>query len=110
VTGVDPARCPLCGRGNACGMLLGLTPCWCTSVAIAPATLSGIPAAARGTACLCRACAAGTVASPCVDVCELDPATATCRGCKRTIAEIQAWPTCSEDDRRAILQRLRSRP
>jgi predicted Fe-S protein YdhL (DUF1289 family) len=106
VSGVDPARCPLCGRNNACGMVAGCSPCWCTEVAIAPSTLAAVPAAARGVACLCRACAAGCVASPCIGVCELDAATSTCRGCKRTVAEIQAWPTSSDADKRRILQRL----
>ena len=107
MSAVDPARCPLCGGGNACGMLAGATPCWCTELAIPTATLERIPEAARGRACLCRACAAGCVASPCIGVCELDAATASCRGCKRTIAEIQAWPSCSDAEKRSILQRIR---
>jgi predicted Fe-S protein YdhL (DUF1289 family) len=105
---VDPGRCPLCGRVNACG-IAGPAPCWCTQLAIPKATLDSIPEAARGLACLCRACAAGCVASPCIGVCVLDAATATCRGCKRTVAEIQAWPSCSDDDKRQILQRVRLR-
>jgi predicted Fe-S protein YdhL (DUF1289 family) len=45
-------------------------------------------------------------ASPCVSVCRLDPATQLCVGCGRTIAEIAAWPSLSEAERRAIMARL----
>lgn len=45
-------------------------------------------------------------ASPCVSVCRLDPATQICVGCGRTIAEIAAWSSLSEAERRAILARL----
>jgi predicted Fe-S protein YdhL (DUF1289 family) len=44
--------------------------------------------------------------SPCIGVCQLDPARQICRGCGRTIAEIAAWPNLPEDERRAILARL----
>lgn len=46
-------------------------------------------------------------ASPCIGVCVLDPASAQCRGCGRTGAEIQAWPWASAQERRLILQRIR---
>jgi len=32
-------------------------PCWCTGVKFAPELLSGLPEPARGTACICAACA-----------------------------------------------------
>ncbi|MBE2263963.1 MAG: cysteine-rich CWC family protein [Burkholderiaceae bacterium] len=63
--GVDPSRCPLCGRSNRCAMELSRAtdepqpPCWCTGVDIDPAQLARIPAAAVGVACLCPACARG---------------------------------------------------
>ena len=31
------------------------------------------------------------VESPCKNVCELDPNTGLCLGCKRTVDEIQNW-------------------
>ncbi|MBX9885871.1 MAG: DUF1289 domain-containing protein [Novosphingobium sp.] len=41
--------------------------------------------------------------SPCTGTCVLDPLSALCRGCARTIAEIMAWPTASAAQKRAIL-------
>ena len=45
-------------------------------------------------------------ASPCISVCRLDPATEICTGCGRTIAEIASWPSLSDAERKAIVQRL----
>ena len=59
----DPERCPLCGQANLCAMeaerLSGVKqgPCWCTQVDFNRAALDAIPAAARGKACICQACA-----------------------------------------------------
>ncbi|CAA7612374.1 conserved hypothetical protein [Candidatus Terasakiella magnetica] len=47
--------------------------------------------------------------SPCTSVCRIDPHTGWCEGCQRTIAEIKAWKTASETERRAILDRLPAR-
>jgi predicted Fe-S protein YdhL (DUF1289 family) len=48
--------------------------------------------------------------SPCIGVCTLDPATQVCVGCGRSIAEIAAWPSLSEAERKAILARLKQTP
>jgi uncharacterized protein len=48
----------------------------------------------------------GSVVSPCVGVCRLEPATGICLGCGRTIAEIAAWSGLSPRERAAILARL----
>ncbi|WP_437616706.1 cysteine-rich CWC family protein [Sorangium sp. So ce834] len=56
---VDPARCPLCGEANACGMAEGATTCWCFETAIPADVLQRVPQEARGVACVCRACATG---------------------------------------------------
>ena len=58
---VDPAACPLCGAGNACAMARGDAsgePCWCVAAAFGAELLERVPAAARGRACICAACAA----------------------------------------------------
>lgn len=47
--------------------------------------------------------------SPCTSVCRIDPHTGWCEGCRRTIAEIKAWKTASETERRTILERLSAR-
>ena len=47
--------------------------------------------------------------SPCVSVCEIDPATRFCRGCLRTSAEIAAWRDLDYDGKLDLLDRLRGR-
>ena len=59
------------------------------------------PAAAR------RAVAG--VASPCIDICRMDPASGLCEGCWRTLDEIAAWSTLDDDAKRRVWQRLHER-
>ena len=49
------------------------------------------------------------VASPCINVCTLDPATQVCLGCYRTIGEIAAWGGASNAERAAIVGGLARR-
>jgi predicted Fe-S protein YdhL (DUF1289 family) len=49
------------------------------------------------------------IPSPCIGVCRLDPATGLCEGCLRTAEEIAAWPFASNDERLAVVRRLRQR-
>lgn len=49
------------------------------------------------------------VRSPCVKVCELDPATALCRGYYRTQDERDWWVACSDVQQREVLQRCEQR-
>ncbi|MGC8508304.1 MAG: cysteine-rich CWC family protein [Thiomonas sp.] len=63
----NPARCPLCGESNRCALVDGEpadTPCWCSSVQIAPQTLAHIPASCRGVACICQRCATVETTTP----------------------------------------------
>lgn len=46
------------------------------------------------------------VPSPCINVCRIDEGTGWCVGCGRTIDEIAAWGTMSDDDKRAVWQQL----
>lgn len=61
-TAADPTRCPLCGADNRCAMELekasgeAQPPCWCHDERFTPELLARIPAAARGSACLCQRC------------------------------------------------------
>jgi uncharacterized protein len=48
----------------------------------------------------------GAVASPCIDVCVMSEAAGLCTGCLRTLDEIAGWAQASDDERRAILQRI----
>ena len=52
---------------------------------------------------------ASAVASPCIDVCALDPRTGLCEGCLRTIDEIAAWGALDDATKRDVLQRLAER-
>lgn len=59
-TGLEPARCPLCGRENECGAVKGTSKCWCFYVGTIPEeVLERVPLAARGEICICETCATG---------------------------------------------------
>lgn len=49
---------------------------------------------------------AGTVPSPCINVCTMDAASGLCIGCLRTIDEIAGWSRFSDDEKRAVLRSL----
>ena len=51
----------------------------------------------------------GGVPSPCTNVCKMNPDTALCEGCGRTLDEIAAWASLSDDEKRAVLALLPSR-
>ena len=58
---VDPAKCPLCGGDNRCGVSScggGEEPCWCgtTEHSFPEKLLQQVPEAAQGKACICQAC------------------------------------------------------
>ena len=40
--------------------------------------------------------------SPCIGVCFMNPESALCDGCFRTLDEIKAWSMAAESERRAI--------
>jgi len=47
--------------------------------------------------------------SPCVGVCTLDPVSALCRGCLRSIEEIAGWPRFDAEEKRRVLAALPQR-
>jgi predicted Fe-S protein YdhL (DUF1289 family) len=49
------------------------------------------------------------VGSPCNNVCRMNPDTALCEGCFRTLDEIAAWSGMSSHEKRAVLARLPAR-
>lgn len=49
------------------------------------------------------------VASPCINVCTIDPGTGWCAGCARTIDEIALWSALDDADKRAVLEELPGR-
>ena len=52
---------------------------------------------------------AAPVASPCTNVCRIDPRTGWCEGCWRTLDEIAAWSTLSDEAKRAVWAQLKQR-
>ena len=48
--------------------------------------------------------------SPCISVCQMDPATGLCLGCKRTIDEIRDWMIMPPEERQRVLDALKQRP
>lgn len=49
------------------------------------------------------------VRSPCLKVCQTDPATQLCRGCYRTQEERDWWVAYGEDQKRDVLLRCAQR-
>jgi predicted Fe-S protein YdhL (DUF1289 family) len=49
------------------------------------------------------------IASPCVNICRIEPATGRCRGCARTIDEIARWTALTDAERDRILADLPGR-
>lgn len=46
------------------------------------------------------------VPSPCINLCRMDAATGWCEGCRRTLDEIAAWGSLSDDEKLVVWQRL----
>ena len=49
------------------------------------------------------------VESPCKNVCELDPNTGLCLGCKRTVDEIQNWNLKDNKEKMMITKKSQNR-
>jgi uncharacterized protein len=49
------------------------------------------------------------VETPCINVCEIDQNSGLCLGCGRTLAEIAAWATMTDGERRALMALLPAR-
>lgn len=48
-------------------------------------------------------------ASPCIDVCRIDPDTGLCAGCLRTLDEIARWGGYTDAEKRAVNRALEGR-
>ena len=48
------------------------------------------------------------IESPCINICKLDKDTQTCTGCGRDIIEIIDWPTMTNEERQAVLDRIKN--
>ncbi|MDN7177491.1 DUF1289 domain-containing protein [Caballeronia sp. SEWSISQ10-4 2] len=49
------------------------------------------------------------VASPCIDVCRMNPSTGLCDGCFRTIDEIAGWSSFDDTRKAAVLKQAEAR-
>ena len=49
---------------------------------------------------------APTPSSPCTKICKVDPNTALCLGCGRTVDEISSWWRMSEAERVRLMAQL----
>jgi len=49
------------------------------------------------------------VPSPCTNVCRIDERSGWCEGCVRTLAEIAAWSTMSDDEKLRVWDELAAR-
>ena len=47
--------------------------------------------------------------SPCINVCQMEQSSGWCLGCHRTLAEIAAWGSASEIEKRRIWQAINRR-
>lgn len=47
--------------------------------------------------------------TPCIKLCEIDPADGLCRGCRRSRHEIARWSSYSDEERRRIMRELTDR-
>ncbi len=46
------------------------------------------------------------IISPCLKLCQMDPQTEQCAGCRRTLAEIAAWGSMSDAERQVVMEDL----
>lgn len=44
--------------------------------------------------------------SPCVQLCHIEPSTAVCNGCGRTLDEIASWGSMTEAEKTPVWKRL----
>ena len=49
------------------------------------------------------------IASPCVNVCQMNPFNGLCRGCLRTLEEIAGWLDFSAAEKNVVLEKLEER-
>lgn len=49
------------------------------------------------------------IASPCVKICVLDATAGLCRGCGRTLAEIERWTRLTDAERARVMAELPAR-
>ncbi len=47
--------------------------------------------------------------SPCVSVCEMDEASASCKGCFRTLDEIAVWSILDDAEKQAVWAAIEAR-
>lgn len=49
------------------------------------------------------------LASPCISICQINPASGLCQGCWRSRDEIASWPFLDREQQQAMLWQLHDR-
>ena len=49
------------------------------------------------------------IPSPCKNVCQMDPGSGLCLGCRRTLQEIGDWLEMTSEEKLAVLERVAQR-
>jgi len=44
--------------------------------------------------------------TPCISICQIEKETRICKGCGRSIEEIQQWSRYTDDERMVVMKRL----
>jgi predicted Fe-S protein YdhL (DUF1289 family) len=105
--------CWRCGESFVCGPGDAGDLCWCGSRS--PASIANADAD-----CLCLGCLTAMavaprdaptepIPSPCIKICRIAPKSGLCIGCLRTLDEIGAWSTFSDQERQAVFEALPGR-
>ena len=47
--------------------------------------------------------------SPCISICQIDPASGLCVGCYRTRLEIASWRNMKTDEQKSLIRTLHNR-
>ncbi len=50
------------------------------------------------------------IASPCVNICQIDPVSGLCLGCRRSLDEIARWASMAPAERQRVMAELPGRP
>lgn len=49
------------------------------------------------------------IATPCIGICQIDPASRHCIGCARTLQEIAGWASYTAEQRERVMRQLPER-
>ena len=50
-----------------------------------------------------------TILTPCIKDCQLHPTTSICKGCGRSLKQIQEWRSYTDDERASIMTSIKTK-